>query len=328
MRDLKRVAEIVMVLSTMGEMRAGGVPSAVEKSLVAEAREKLAKACEIVKPRDLFSREAVRVLVEDLGLNRSRDPMSGFRPPKTSIAEKLLLTKRKVPSSMSVAQASTERKSETSDSKINDQIPNGNSTFLVHASTTGSNLGDSVPDLKTDETKEIHDMDFSIQTKMEDGMCSGTTSDHSKEVTAVECVKLGPDRGSLDEKNETTRLSPSEMQKSNSESLLQMKAEDSSSLHDEIIKSSDIACPSNINDICKSICLAVYDSQFGKNLDVQISFEASADLHGASKSNMDESEELSKSCESSKGNADSENMKDDIDILLGRLQGEHWTMVM
>ncbi|KAJ0965184.1 hypothetical protein J5N97_026322 [Dioscorea zingiberensis] len=497
--DLKRVAEIVMVLSTMGEMRAGGVPSAVEKSLVAEAREKLAKACEIVKPRDLFSREAVRVLVEDLGLNRSRDPMSGFRPPKTSIAEKLLLTKRKmeeskevvshsssittqfqpvgfhassegnttlfngaprflpdkpspllfpaggvqtaspivpvhtlgsasssskllqmstvhpvagsaksstnsferttslattsrtevahfrldqrsngspylthvrattdclpeksstsstysatipavrlgqtnkfqdattvkqeviheanpiqtsvhvigdqdlkgpavqaisgslfmghqnsvltymhpptgfpshndiaqnvqrvlqnkaseqsnwtppstdyvnkalpcqickiaitdvesllicdscekgthlkclqsysnkgmskvewhcpkclissngkplppkygrvtrtpavpkVPSSMSVAQASTERKSETSDSKINDQIPNGNSTFLVHASTTGSNLGDSVPDLKTDETKEIHDMDFSIQTKMEDGMCS------------------------------------------------------------------------------------------------------------------------------------------------------------
>ncbi|KAJ0965197.1 hypothetical protein J5N97_026335 [Dioscorea zingiberensis] len=80
----------------------------------------------------------------------------------------------KVPSSMSVAQASTERKSETSDSKINDQIPNGNSTFLVHASTTGSNLGDSVPDLKTDETKEIHDMDFSIQTKMEDGMCSWT----------------------------------------------------------------------------------------------------------------------------------------------------------
>ncbi|KAJ0965185.1 hypothetical protein J5N97_026323 [Dioscorea zingiberensis] len=102
------------------------------------------------------------------------------------------------------------------------------------------------------------------------------------------------------------------MQKSNSESLLQMKAEDSSSLHDEIIKSSDIACPSNINDIANQ-SVAVYDSQFGKNLDVQISFEASADLHDASKSNMDESEELSKSCESSKGNADSENMKDDID---------------
>ncbi|KAJ0974628.1 hypothetical protein J5N97_016593 [Dioscorea zingiberensis] len=643
--DLKRVAEIVMVLSAMGEMRTGGVSSAVVKSLVAEALEKLAKACEIVNPRDLFSREAVTVLVEDLGLNRSRDPMSGFRPPKTSIAEKLLLTKRKmeeskevvshsssittpfqpvgfhassegnttlfngaprflpdkpspllfpaggvqtappmvpvhtlgsasssskllqmstvhpvagsaksstnsferttplattcrtevahfrldqrsngspylthvrdefscvattdslpeksstsstysatipavrlgqtnkfqdattvkqetiheanpiqtsvhvigdqdlkgpavqaisgslfmghqnsvltymhpptgfpshndiaqnvqrvlqnkasehsnrtppstdyvnkalpcqickiaisdvesllicdscekgthlkclqsysnkgmsklewhcpkclissngkrlqpkygrvtrtpavpkVPSSTSVAQASTEKKSETSDSKINHQIPNGNPSFLVHASTTGSNLGDSVSDLKTDETKEIHDMDFSIRTKMEDGMCSGTTSDHSKEVTGVECVKLGPDRGSLDEKNETTRLSPSEMQKSNSESMLQMKGEDSSNLQDEIIKSSDIECPSNINDIANQ-SVAVCDSQVGKNLDVPISFEASADLHDASKSNMDESEELSKSCESSKGNADSENMKDDID---------------
>ncbi|KAJ0965196.1 hypothetical protein J5N97_026334 [Dioscorea zingiberensis] len=52
--DLKRVAEIVMVLSTMGEMRAGGVPSAVEKSLVAEAREKLAKACEIVATGFVF----------------------------------------------------------------------------------------------------------------------------------------------------------------------------------------------------------------------------------------------------------------------------------
>ncbi|XP_029121935.1 uncharacterized protein [Elaeis guineensis] len=100
--DLKRVAEIVMVLTAMGQMRGGREPTAAEKALVAEAREKLAGMCEAVKPKDLFSREAVRVVVEDLGLNRSKDPM-GFRPPKMSIAEKVLLTKRKMEESKETA---------------------------------------------------------------------------------------------------------------------------------------------------------------------------------------------------------------------------------
>ncbi|XP_038972770.1 uncharacterized protein LOC103696217 isoform X2 [Phoenix dactylifera] len=101
--DLKRVAEIVMVLTAMGQMRGGREPTAAEKALVAEAREKLAGMCEAVKPKDLFSREAVRVVVEDLGLNRSKDPMLGFRPPKMSIAEKVLLTKRKMEESKEAA---------------------------------------------------------------------------------------------------------------------------------------------------------------------------------------------------------------------------------
>ncbi|CAL9751510.1 unnamed protein product [Musa acuminata subsp. burmannicoides] len=94
--DLKRVAEIVMVLSAMGQMRGGREPVAAEKALVAEARERLVTMCEGLKPKELFSREAVRVVVEDLGLNRSKDPVLGFRPPKMSIAEKLLLTKKKM----------------------------------------------------------------------------------------------------------------------------------------------------------------------------------------------------------------------------------------
>ncbi|XP_010913211.1 uncharacterized protein [Elaeis guineensis] len=102
-RDLKRVAEILMVLAGMGEMRGRREPTAAEKALVAEARETLVGMCEHVKPKDLFSREAVRVVVDDLGLNRSKDHMMGCRPPKMSIAEKVLLTKRKMEESKVVA---------------------------------------------------------------------------------------------------------------------------------------------------------------------------------------------------------------------------------
>ncbi|KAM0942990.1 putative chromatin regulator PHD family [Dioscorea sansibarensis] len=637
-QDLKKVAEIVMVLSAMADMRAGAPATAVEKSLVAEAREKLVRACEDARPRDLFSREAVRVLVEDLGLNRSRDPLLGFRPPKMSIAEKLLLTKRKMeeskevvshssanaiqfqpvgfhassdgnntlfhgaprflpdkpspspysaggaqtaspmvpvptagsasssskllqmsamhpvvtpaksstgstpfattshaevthfrldprsngspyltrvrattdclpeksstlsahsapnpalrfgqtnklqdastvkqeavhevngiqtsvpviadqdfkgstvqatsgnlfvghqhsgltyvhppsgfpshndiaqivqrtlqnktsersnwtppsteyvnkglscqickvtitdvesllvcdscekgthlkclqsygnkgisklewhcpkclissngkplppkygrvtrspapavskaPSSISGSQASTERKPEISDSKTNHQIPNGNSSFLVHASTTGGNVGDAVPIMKTDETKEKQDMGFAIRTKMEDGMCIGATSDHSKEVNGKGCVNPCPDSTCPDENIETTRSSPSKTHKPNSESMLQMKGEDSSNPHDEIIEPDDINCASGSNGIT-SQSLAVCDSQVDNKLDVPINFEGSADLlHEASKANIDESEKPSKSSELSIVNADSEKSKDEVD---------------
>ncbi|XP_074580088.1 uncharacterized protein LOC141836485 [Curcuma longa] len=94
--DLKRVAEIVMVLSAVGQVRRGKEPTAAEKALVAEARERLVVMCEAVRPKELFSTEAVRVVAEDLGLNRSKDPALGFRPPKMSIAEKLMLTKKKM----------------------------------------------------------------------------------------------------------------------------------------------------------------------------------------------------------------------------------------
>ncbi|XP_010270097.1 PREDICTED: uncharacterized protein LOC104606535 [Nelumbo nucifera] len=94
--DMKRVAEIVLVLSALGKTRGGRSPTAVEKGLMVEAREKLVEMCEVLAPRDLLSSSAVRAVIEDLGLNRSRDQKLGFRPPKMSISEKLLLTKRKM----------------------------------------------------------------------------------------------------------------------------------------------------------------------------------------------------------------------------------------
>lgn len=96
---LRRVAEIVMVLAAAGEVRGGREPTAAERALAAEARERLAAVVTegAVRPKDLFPGEAVRALVEDLGLNRARDPAAmGFRPPKASIADRLMLTKRKV----------------------------------------------------------------------------------------------------------------------------------------------------------------------------------------------------------------------------------------
>ncbi|KAG6469516.1 uncharacterized protein LOC122034644 [Zingiber officinale] len=105
--DLKRVAEIVMVLSAMGQMRGGKEPTAAEKALVAEARERLVMICEAIRPKELFSTEAVRVVADDLGLSRSKDPGLGFRPPKMSIAEKLLLTKKKMDESKETSVHST-----------------------------------------------------------------------------------------------------------------------------------------------------------------------------------------------------------------------------
>ena len=97
--DLKRVAEIVLVLSTMARMRGGGKsPTAAEMELMAEARTKLAEACACFAPKDLIGREAIGSVMEDLGLNaKLRDQRLGFRgPPKFTIKEKLDNAKRKV----------------------------------------------------------------------------------------------------------------------------------------------------------------------------------------------------------------------------------------
>ncbi|KAG9445293.1 hypothetical protein H6P81_016633 [Aristolochia fimbriata] len=95
--DLKRVAEIIMVLSAMGKVRAGRNPSAAEKGLMVEAREKLAEICESLAPKDLLSRDAVRVVMEDLGLQKVKEPWAmEFRPSKLSISQRLTLSKRKM----------------------------------------------------------------------------------------------------------------------------------------------------------------------------------------------------------------------------------------
>ncbi|KAG0473920.1 hypothetical protein HPP92_015777 [Vanilla planifolia] len=111
--ELRRVAEIVIVLSAMAEMRAGKEPTAVERGLAAEARLWLTRACEEVRPRDLFSSEAVRVVVEDLGLNPKSDPTVALRPPKMSIAERLQHTMKKMeePKEVEVSAHSSQQQS-------------------------------------------------------------------------------------------------------------------------------------------------------------------------------------------------------------------------
>ncbi|CAL5052623.1 unnamed protein product [Urochloa decumbens] len=97
--ELGRVAEIVMVLASTGEARGGRAPTAAERALAAEARVALAAVVSgkvELRPRELFTTAAVRALVEDLGLARARDPTVGFRPRRASIADRVLLTKRKI----------------------------------------------------------------------------------------------------------------------------------------------------------------------------------------------------------------------------------------
>lgn len=94
--NVKKVAEIVLVLATMGKMRGGRKPTAVEVQMMADAREKLADVCKEFAPKDIFPRDAFGMVIEDLGLNRLKEQRLGIRPQKMSIAEKLKFTKQKM----------------------------------------------------------------------------------------------------------------------------------------------------------------------------------------------------------------------------------------
>lgn len=93
--EMKRIAEIVLVLSAMGKMRAGRDPTVAEKTMMAEARAKVVALCEELAPKDILPTESFDVVIEDLGLNRLKDRV-GFRPIKNSISEKIALAKRQV----------------------------------------------------------------------------------------------------------------------------------------------------------------------------------------------------------------------------------------
>lgn len=96
-RDLKRVAEIVMVLEAMGQMRGGKDPSDFERGLSVEARDKLVEICaSSAKPNDLFSSDSARILAADLGFSSVKDRMGNRPIKKASIVEKLAITKKKV----------------------------------------------------------------------------------------------------------------------------------------------------------------------------------------------------------------------------------------
>ncbi|KAG6689795.1 hypothetical protein I3843_11G190200 [Carya illinoinensis] len=102
--ELKRVAEIVLVLSTMARMRGGKSPTEAEVDLMAEARAKLAEACAALAPKDVVGREAIGTVIEDLGLNgKVKDQRLGFRAPKLTIKEKVDNAKRKMDESKNFA---------------------------------------------------------------------------------------------------------------------------------------------------------------------------------------------------------------------------------
>lgn len=95
--ELKRIAEIVLVLSTMAAMRAGRKPTGVEVDLMREARTKLAHLCQGIAPKDIVASEAIGAVIEDLGFNaKFKDQRLGFRTPKMSIAERYSHAKWKV----------------------------------------------------------------------------------------------------------------------------------------------------------------------------------------------------------------------------------------
>lgn len=106
--EFKRVAEIVLVLSTMATVRAGRKPSDAEVELMREARAKLASLCEGLAPKDIVAGEAIGTVIEDLGLNsKLKDQRLGFRTPKMSIAERYSHAKWKVTNPLSLCSINT-----------------------------------------------------------------------------------------------------------------------------------------------------------------------------------------------------------------------------
>ncbi|KAK7300007.1 hypothetical protein RJT34_10838 [Clitoria ternatea] len=106
--ELKRVAEIVLVLSTMATIRGGRKPTDLEVELMREARIKLANLCQGFAPKDIVAREAIGTVIEDLGLNsKLKDQRLGFRSPKMSIAERYSHAKWKMEEAKKFAATST-----------------------------------------------------------------------------------------------------------------------------------------------------------------------------------------------------------------------------
>ncbi|XP_074310879.1 uncharacterized protein LOC141646814 [Silene latifolia] len=106
--EMKRVAELVLVLSAMGKMRGGSDPTVVETEMMAEARKKVVALCEEFSPKDIVPREVFCGVMEDLGLSRLKDQRLGFRPPKLSISDKIALTKRRMEESNAFAAQSAQ----------------------------------------------------------------------------------------------------------------------------------------------------------------------------------------------------------------------------
>ncbi|WCJ33004.1 RING/FYVE/PHD zinc finger superfamily protein [Euphorbia peplus] len=95
--EMRRVAEIVLVLSTMAGIRAGRNPTETELNLMTEARAKLVHICQDLPPTDLVARDAIGTLIDDLGLNwKLKDQRLGYRGSRLSIKDKFALSKMKM----------------------------------------------------------------------------------------------------------------------------------------------------------------------------------------------------------------------------------------
>ncbi|XP_065862461.1 uncharacterized protein [Euphorbia lathyris] len=95
--EMQRVAEIVLVLSTMAGIRAGRNPTETELNLMTEARTKLVEICQDLAPKDLVVKDAIGTVIEDLGLNwKLKDQRLGYRGSRLSIKDKFALAKMKM----------------------------------------------------------------------------------------------------------------------------------------------------------------------------------------------------------------------------------------
>ncbi|KAH7283073.1 hypothetical protein KP509_35G059600 [Ceratopteris richardii] len=98
---MKHVADIVLVLSGLGLIRAGREPTLEERRLQAEAYGHLGFLLQNVNPRELISKVAIENLIEDLGLRKSKGQelksfaqiLEEFQPPAPVSMVKLLILK-------------------------------------------------------------------------------------------------------------------------------------------------------------------------------------------------------------------------------------------
>lgn len=144
--ELKRVAEIVLVLSTMATMRSGKKPTDVEVELMREARTKLAVLCQGIAPKNIVGGEAIGSVIDDLGLNaKVVDQRLGFRVPKMSIAEKYLFAKSKMEESKKFAAPSTTYTSQPFQTNTGGMVDNRVPTTAVRMFTSDKSNHTSMP---------------------------------------------------------------------------------------------------------------------------------------------------------------------------------------
>ncbi|XP_054819344.1 uncharacterized protein LOC129318536 isoform X2 [Prosopis cineraria] len=177
--EFKRVAEIVLVLSTMAAMRGGKKPTNVEIELMKEARMKLVELCQGMAPKDIVAREAVGTVIEDLGLNgKINDQRLGFQSPKMSISERLSLSKLKMEESKKFPEHSTPSTSQPLQTSMGGMFPLDKPSHTGHSASANSSLNQPLVNAPT----------WSIQTQTQPASLARSTPENK--VTGHNSVKF------------------------------------------------------------------------------------------------------------------------------------------